>query len=243
MATRSTPKAKQAEIEASLGAAIVRHVRAQKRFVLAFCVGFAVVLFAPIENWIPRLLAGWDVGGFLYLVLIAIKMARAEVDGIKREAGIERESRIAVLFIVIFGSIFALLALFVQLMAINSEHGFNRDFSIAVSVGTILLTWFLIHTVFALFYAHEFHSESKGGPRGSGGGLEFPDDRTPDYLDFLYFSFVVGTTAQTSDVAVCSRSMRRVVMLHGILSFFFNTAVIALAVNLAAQLVQGQGQS
>ena len=102
----------------------------------------------------------------------------------------------------------------------------------------------LIHTVFALFYAHEFHSEGKGAARAvTGGGLEFPDDSTPDYLDFLYFSFVVGTTAQTSDVAVSSRAMRRVVMLHGILSFFFNTAVIALAVNLAAQLVQGQGQS
>ena len=77
----------------------------------------------------------------------------------------------------------------------------------------------LIHTVFALYYAHEFHSESHGGARDTGGGLKFPDDRTPDYLDFLYFSFVVGTTAQTSDVAVCSRAMRRVVMLHGICRF------------------------
>jgi hypothetical protein len=87
MAKRSKPKPKQPTPEASLGAAIVRHVRAQKRFVLAFFVGLAVALFAPIENWIPRVLAGWNVGGFLYLVLIAIKMARAEVEGIKREAG------------------------------------------------------------------------------------------------------------------------------------------------------------
>lgn len=69
--------------------------------------------------------------------------------------------------------------------------------------------------------------------------MRFPGDPTPDYLDFLYFSFVVGTTNQTSDTEVTSRAMRSVVMLHGILSFFFNTAVIALAVNLAAQLVQG----
>ena len=93
--------------------------------------------------------------------------------------------------------------------------------------------------MFALYYAHEFHSEARAGAKGQGGGLDFPDDSTPDYLDFLYFSFVVGTTAQTSDVEVTSRAMRRVVMLHGILSFFFNTAVIALAVNIAAQLVQG----
>jgi uncharacterized membrane protein len=239
MAKRSKSKPKPAASQAPLGAAIVRHIRAQKRFVLAFFVGLAVAVFAPIEDWIPRVLAGWNVGGLVYLVLIAVKMARAEVEGIKREAGIERESRIAVLFIVIFGSIFALLALFAQLMALKSEHGLDRNVSIALSISTILLSWMLMHTVFALFYAHEFHSEGKDHVGGRGGGLDFPDDATPDYLDFLYFSFVVGTTAQTSDVAVCSRAMRRVVMIHGILSFFFNTAVIALAVNIAAQLVQG----
>jgi uncharacterized membrane protein len=239
MAIPSKPKTKQAQPEASLGAGILRHFHAQKRFVLAFCVGLAVALFAPIENLIPRILAGWNAGGLLYLVLIAIKMVHAEVEGIKREAGIERESRIAVLFIVIFGSMCVLLALFAQLTALKSEHGFARNISIAVSVATIMLTWLLIHTVFALFYAHEFHSEGKDRVGGHGGGLDFPDDATPDYLDFLYFSFVVGTTAQTSDVAVTSRAMRRAVMLHGILSFFFNTAVIALAVNIAAQLVQG----
>jgi uncharacterized membrane protein len=239
MATRAKPKAKETPEQISLGAHIASHGRAQIRFLISLCVGLAVAFFAPIEDVIPRILAGWNAGGWLYLILIAIKMARAEVEGIKREAGIERESRIAVLFIVTFGSIFAMLALFAQLMALKSEHGFDRNVSIAVSVATIFLSWLLIHTVFALFYAHEFHGEGKGGAGGHGGGLDFPDDSTPDYLDFLYFSFVVGTTAQTSDVAVTSSAMRRVVMLHGILSFFFNTAVIAFAVNLAAQLVQG----
>jgi len=239
MATRSTPKAKQAPPQVSFGSKILRHGRAQIRFLIALCVGLAVGLFAPIEEVIPRILAGWNAGGWLYLILVGIKMRRAEIEGIKREAGIERESRIVVLVVVILGSLFTLLALFAQLMALKSEHGSDRDISIAVSVATILLSWMLIHTVFALFYAHEFHSEGNDRAGGHGGGLAFPDDSTPDYLDFLYFSFVVGTTAQTSDVAVTSRAMRRVVMLHGVLSFFFNTAVIALAVNIAAQLVQG----
>ncbi|MBC8013411.1 MAG: DUF1345 domain-containing protein [Methyloceanibacter sp.] len=149
------------------------------------------------------------------------------------------ESRIVVLVIVILGSLFTLLALVTQLGALKSEQGLDRTISVGLSVSTIFLSWLLIHVVFALYYAHEFHSESRAGASGRGGGLKFPDDRTPDYLDFLYFSFVVGTTAQTSDVEVTSRAMRGVVMLHGILSFFFNTAVIALTVNLAAQLVQG----
>ncbi len=218
---------------------ITRHLRAQIRFLIALVVGVAVFLFVPIEDLVPRILAGWNAGGWLYLLLVAIKMARAEIEGIKRQSTLERESRLVVLVVVIFGSIFTILALFAQLMAIKGEHGIDRTLSISLSVSTIFLSWLLIHTVFALYYAHEFHAEGHGGARGQGGGLKFPDDSTPDYLDFLYFSFVVGTTAQTSDVDVCSRAMRRVVMLHGILSFFFNTAVIALAVNLAAQLVQG----
>ena len=230
---------KPREQELSAWAWITRHARAQIRFLIALVVGVVVFLFVPIEDLVPRILAGWNAGGWLYLLLVAIKMGRAEIEGIKREAGIERESRIVVLVVVIFGSIVTMLALFAQLMAIKSEHGMDRTLSIGLSVSTIFLSWLLIHTVFALYYAHEFHTEGHGGARGQGGGLKFPDDRTPDYLDFLYFSFVVGTTAQTSDVDVCSRAMRRVVMLHGILSFFFNTAVIALAVNLAAQLVQG----
>jgi uncharacterized membrane protein len=239
MATRSTPKAKQAPPHVPFGAKILRHGRAQIRFLIALCVGLAVGLFAPIEEVIPRILAGWNAGGWLYLILVGIKMWRAEIEGIKREAGIERESRIVVLVVVTLGSLFTLLALFAQLMALKSEHGIDRTISIGFSVSTIFLSWMLIHTVFALFYAHEFHSEGKDHAGGHGGGLDFPDDSTPDYLDFLYFSFVVGTTAQTSDVAVTSSAMRGVVMLHGILSFFFNTAVIALAVNIAAQLVQG----
>jgi uncharacterized membrane protein len=223
----------------SLWAALTRHAHAQIRFLIALAVGVAVALLAPFDDLVPRVLAGWNAGGWLYLVLVGIKMWQAEVEGIKREAGIERESRLVVLVIVILGSIFTLLALVAQLIAIRSEHGMERNLSVALSVSTILLSWLLIHTVFALYYAHEFHSEGRGGAGGAGGGLKFPDDRTPDYLDFLYFSFVVGTTAQTSDVAVTSRAMRSVVMLHGILSFFFNTAVIALTVNLAAQLVGG----
>ncbi len=240
MAPRAKPTKTQ-EKPVSAWASLARHARAQIRFLIAFAVGVTVALLAPIEESIPRILLGWNVGGLLYLVLVAIKMWHAEIEGIKREAGIERESRTAVLFVVILGAFFTLLALVAQLSALRGEQGMDRAISAVLSFSTILLSWALMHTMFALYYAHEFHSESHDGERGArghGGGLKFPNDSTPDYLDFLYFSFVVGTTAQTSDVVVCSRAMRRVVMIHGILSFIFNTAVIALMVNLAAQLVQ-----
>ena len=205
-----------------------RHGPAQIRFLIALAVGIAVALLAQFQDTIPRIFVGWNAGGWLYLILIGIKMAQAEVEDIKREAGIERESRIAVLIIVVLGAVFATLGLFIERRIIG------------LSIATIFLSWLLIHTVFAIYYAHEFHSEAGAGTRGGGGGgLKFPGDPTPDYLDFLYFSFVVGTTNQTSDTEITSRAMRRVVTIHGILSFFFNTVVIVLAINLAAQLVQG----
>ena len=211
---------------------LAKQARAQIRFLIALAVGLAVGFTLPIEETIPRILAGWNAGGWLYLLLVGIKMWRAEVDGIKREAAIERGSRIAVLIAVTLGSLFTLLALLAQIGALKSEHGLDRTISAVCSISTILLSWLLIHTAFSLYYAHEFHSERRGGARGTGGGLKFPGDPTPDYID-------VGTTAQTSDVAVTSHTMRGVVMLHGILSFFFNTGVIALAVNMVLQLVQG----
>ena len=142
---------------------ITRHLRAQIRFLIALVVGVAVFLFVPIEDLVPRILAGWNAGGWLYLLLVAIKMARAEIEGIKRQSTLERESRLVVLVVVIFGSIFTILALFAQLMAIKSEHGIDRTLSISLSVSTIFLSWLLIHTVFALYYAHEFHAEGHGG--------------------------------------------------------------------------------
>lgn len=211
---------------------LAKQARAQIRFLIALGVGLAVGFTVPIDETVPRILAGWNVGGWLYLLLVGIKMWRAEVDGIRREAGIERGSRIAVLIAVTLGSLFTLLALLAQIAALKSEHGLDRTISAVCSISTILLSWLLIHTAFSLYYAHEFHSERPGGARGTGGGLKFPGDPTPDYID-------VGTTAQTSDVAVTSHTMRGVVMLHGILSFFFNTGVIALAVNMVLQLVQG----
>jgi uncharacterized membrane protein len=137
---------------------------------IALAVGVAVAFLAPFDDRIPRVLAGWNAGGWLYLVLVAINMWRAEIEGIKREASIERESRLVVLVVVTLGSIFTTLALFAQLMALKSEHGLDRTVSVGLSVSTIFLSWLLIHTVFALYYAHEFHSEAKSGARGQGGG-------------------------------------------------------------------------
>ena len=108
----------------------------------------------------------------------------------------------------------------------------RRPAHIVLATLTILLSWAFIHAIFALHYAHEFYDETDGG------GLAFPGgDPAPDYWDFVYFSFVIGMTSQVSDVAVTSRPLRRLVGLHGVVSFIFNVTLLALMVNIAASAI------
>ena len=103
-----------------------------------------------------------------------------------------------------------------------------------LAIVTILLSWSFTHIMFALHYAHEFYEENGG----RGGGLNFPGDRTePDYWDFIYFAFVIGMTSQVSDVVITCRPIRHTVSAHGIISFIFNVALLALTVNIAASAI------
>jgi uncharacterized membrane protein len=120
---------------------------------------------------------------------------------------------------------------------------------IALTLVAVVASWLIVHTMFCLRYAHLYYSPSDISKTEPSGGLDFPiqnqsdqqsgqqPDYQPDYLDFAYFSFVVGMTAQVSDVEVTSRSLRRLVLLHSLLSFAFNTIVIALTVNIVSQLL------
>ena len=113
------------------------------------------------------------------------------------------------------------------------DGGKRTGTQLALATVTIFLSWTFIHTIFALNYAHDYYGEH-GAKRS---GLKFPDDADPDYWDFVYFSFVVGMTCQVSDVAVASQPIRRTVIAHGVVSFFFNTALLALTVNIAASAI------
>lgn len=107
-----------------------------------------------------------------------------------------------------------------------------------LSVVTIIGSWLLVHTIFAIHYAHEYYQDDLSTPvLDDMGGLEFPQETQPDYWDFLYYSFVVGMTSQVSDVQVTSRTMRRLTLIHGVLSFFFNTAILAMSINIIAGLL------
>ena len=106
---------------------------------------------------------------------------------------------------------------------------------LALSVAAVGLSWFLVHTLFSLRYAHAFFKDAHKQAREKvQGGLEFPGKGSPDYMDFAYFSFVVGMTCQVSDVQISSRTIRRLALVHGLISFAFNTAILAMFVNIIA---------
>jgi uncharacterized membrane protein len=117
----------------------------------------------------------------------------------------------------------------------QSPHFFSH---LLMGLIAVISSWMLVHTVFGLRYAHTYYGDPDGpaGPQPHAGGLEFPGDRDPDYMDFAYFSFVIGMTFQVSDVQITSRDFRKLVLLHGMLSFGFNTVILALTINTVSNL-------
>jgi uncharacterized membrane protein len=208
---------------------LIRVGMGHKRLMASIAIGVVVALAVPVTP-ITRMLIGWDVGVLVFIVAAAGLMAQcASVDQMKRNAAAQDEGAYAILMLTAAASIASIGAIFAQLAVIErSDYGTYGT----LAVGTIVLSWFFIHTIFALHYAHDYY----GG--GRMGGLNFPGDDKPDYWDFVYFAFVIGMTFQVSDVGVTQKSIRRMVVAHGVLSFFFTTAFIAMTVNIAAGVIQ-----
>jgi uncharacterized membrane protein len=177
-------------------------------------------------------LVGWDLGVLCYLAATAALMSRASVADIRRHAAERDEGAFAILLLAVAAASASLGAIFVELAAVDRSDP-HYGLHVALAVTTVVLSWTFIHLIFALHYAHEFYGE---GSRTD--GLKFPGGERPDYWDFVYFAFVIGMTFQVSDVAVVNKWIRRTVAAHGALSFFFTTAIVALTVNIAANVFQ-----
>ena len=214
----------------------LRMVRLHAKLALAILVGIAVtVAIKPLTlGWGTRALAGWDAGVVVYLSLTLSLMWRANISNMRRRPLEQGEGAGTLLRLSIIATFASLVAVVFALGGAKQLPQGSTALSVALAFVTILLSWTFVHTIFSFHYAHEYYGE-----RGDGkiGGLRFPDDREPDYRDFLYFSLVIGMTSQVSDVAVTSKVIRRMAAVHGVLSFFFNLVVLALTVNMVANLI------
>jgi uncharacterized membrane protein len=212
---------------------LVRVGRAHVRLWISVALRLAAMLVLPASpTTITRMLIGWDIGVMLYLVLVAAMMTGSSVTAIRRNAASQDEGALALLVLSVAAAVASLGAIFAELATIDSTNP-SYGLYIALTIATVVLSWTFTHTIFALHYAHEFYGE-----HARQRCFRFPDDGQPDYWDFVYFAFVIGMTFQVSDVAVTQKSARRLVVAHGVLSFFFTTAIVALTVNIAANVIQ-----
>lgn len=208
----------------------VRVVYARPRTFFSMAIGIVAFFLLPDSlRLVTRLLVGWDVFAAFYLALVYIMMLRCGVAHIRRDAVLQDDGRFLILLVTALGAFASIAAIVFELGASNRSGP-----GLALATITIALSWAAVHTGFALHYAHEFYRGSKPG------GLQFPSgdtDDEADYWDFVYFSFVIGMTAQVSDVGITDRIIRRTATVHGIISFVFNTALVALMVNIAASAI------
>ena len=208
----------------------VRVVYGRPRTFIALAAGILVFFLLPEGPRLPtRLVVAWDAFAALYLVLAFITMLRCDVGHIRRSAVMQDDGRFLLLLLTALGAFASLAAIVLELGASKGNPA-----GLILAIVTIALSWTTVHTAFALHYAHEFYRNKKPG------GLQFPsgDGHTEaDYWDFVYFSFVIGMTAQVSDVGITDKIIRRTATVHGIISFVFNTALIALMVNIAGSAI------
>ena len=149
-----------------------------------------------------------------------------------------QDSSRTVLFLFILCAAIASLGAIVSLLKSAKGHAANVNGHILLAIFSVIVSWWLVHTIFTLLYAHLYYdTDNDDGTKKDIGGLDFPGKQEPDYLDFVYFSFVIGMTFQTSDVSISSRKIRRFNLVHSLLSFAFNTAILALSINVISGLV------
>jgi len=204
---------------------------------LVFSISLSVVVYIILllfkVDLQSRIILGWDTFCLSLIVLSWILFFSTTNDELC--AVVEKQDDgLKVIFMIVLVAV--CFSLFGTLLLLNSkgESTFNKVFHTIVSLSPVLLSWLLLHTTFAIRYAHLYHDHNKLNTGSNVGGLDFPTKEEPDYLDFAYFSFVIGMTFQVSDVQVSSRVIRRFVLMHGLISFVFNTVIVALTINTIA---------
>lgn len=219
--------------------AVLRHFRTRPRLLMGIAVGVAVGLLAEAAaparwTWTTPLLIGWNAGVWLYLLSTWQMMRRASHEHMRKVAAAHAEGALAVTATAVIAVVVTLAAIGLELAGSHAGGGSAAP-RVVLTIATLFGSWLLLGTLSALAYGSLFYRER----HRPGQGLGFPGgarDDPPHYGDFLYFSFTIAATSQTSDVTVVDREIRRWVLAQGVLAFMFNTVLLALAINTAAGL-------
>ncbi|MDD0974737.1 DUF1345 domain-containing protein [Pseudomonas fontis] len=203
------------------------------RLSAAILLGCLSGALAPTDDLVQRILVGWNVGVWLYLLLVLWLTLRASPERVRKVACIEDENAGLVLVTVSIAAIASLAAVTLQLVGSQGLAPSVRALHYAFTAVTIAGSWLVIGVVFSLHYARLFYNDGAKEPL-----LRFPEGEcNPDYWDFHYFSFTLSVAVQTSDIGVAGRGLRKVVLAQSLICFVFNTAILGFTINIAAGLL------
>jgi uncharacterized membrane protein len=211
-----------------------RFIRSRPHLTLAIALGVLVGLLWPHSHpWLRRALIGWNAGVWTYLLSMMWMMATADERKVRTIAGKEDESAGLVLSTLVVGVVLSLYAIVSELTRMDHVPADQVALRYAFTALTVIGSWLLVGVLFCFHYAHLYYRAPEDRLP-----LHFPDDGLePNYWDFLYFSFTISVAVQTSDVAVTSRTMRKLVLGQSVLCFFFNLLILGLSINIAAGFV------
>ena len=199
----------------------------------------AIIFFCIRDNFAPPvlILLTWISFALAIIIMDWVIIATSHPREVRKIAKLQDSSR-TIIFLFVIGASIASMGAIIFLLKSAKGHSNNTNGHIVLAICAVVVSWWLVHTIFTLLYAHLYYdTDTDDGKKLEVGGLDFPGNEEPDYLDFVYFSFVIGMTFQVSDVVITSRKIRRFALMHALLSFAFNTAILALSINVISGMV------
>jgi uncharacterized membrane protein len=212
---------------------MMKHVYRHARLLISVFTGGVLFLLLP-RDWtvLTRVLVSWNVGVPMFLLLALRLMTKLNADQISERYKEEDETAPLILIISVIGAMLTVASIVAFLSTLDTVREPQKSLHIALAALTVVHSWILIPTMFTLHYADMFYSaESDSRP------LCFPDDALPVFWDFAYFSFTIAAACQTADVSTNQGTIRKVVLAHSVLSFFFNASILGFAINVTAGLI------
>jgi len=208
---------------------------------LIFALTFSMIILA-IEyafhiqmEWMSRLILSWDTFSMAMVTFSLITFFTMKSRQIQILVKDQDSGRTVVFFIILIASCISLGGI-INLLLNKENWILNKYIVTAINLSAVIFSWLLLHIVFTFRYAHIYYEDVHENPNKKYRALDIPDEPYPDYLDFAYFSFVIGMTFQVSDINIHHKRIRRLALLHGILSFMFNTVIVALSINVIIDL-------
>jgi uncharacterized membrane protein len=212
---------------------MLKHLRHHIRLLSSIAV--AILLYFLLPNylpWLTRMLISWNAWVLVFVMLIYTLMANMDAKQISKKYEPEDQAAPIILIISIVGAIVAMASIVAVLSGLEGVSTSEKCLHILLAALTVIDTWVLIPTMFTLHYADMYYSVgAKERP------LHFPDSKDPVFWDLAYFSFTISAACQTADVSTAQGTIRKVVIAHTVLAFFFNASILGFAINVTAGLI------